>query len=70
MRPLPLCLALAAIFPMIAPVHAAEEPAPRSSPAPRTGADAGLLRILQDHQWSLTAATDNQAQAIATLFPS
>jgi len=68
MKPIALWLALAALFPTFAPVHAAEEPAPNSRPS--TGANAGLLRILQDHQWSLTAATDNQAQAIATLFPA
>jgi heat shock protein HslJ len=68
MRPIPLWLALAALFPTFAPVHAAEEPAPNSRPS--TGADAGLLQILQAHQWSLTAATDSQAQAIATLFPA
>ncbi len=68
MRPIPLWLALTALFPAFAPVQAAEQPAPNSSPG--AGADAGLLRILQDHQWSLTAATDNQAQTIATLFPA
>ncbi len=68
MKPIALWLALAVLFPTFAPVHAAEEPAPNSRPS--TAADAGLLQILQAHQWSLTAATDSQAQAIAPLFPA
>ena len=70
MRPIPLWLALAALLPAFAPVHAAEVPAPNEGPAPNSNAAAGLLQILQAHQWSLTAATDSQAQTIAPLFPA
>ncbi len=70
MRRLPLLLALTALQLAFAPAHATEEPAQNDIPAPMTNADAGLLQILQDHRWSLTAATDGQAQAIATLLPA
>ena len=66
MRRMPLWLALAALLPALAPVYAAEAPAQSDAPAARTNADAGLLQILQDHQWSLTSATDGQSQTIAT----
>ena len=70
MRPIPLWLALAALLPTFTPVHAAEGPAPNNRPAPGSNAAAGLLQVLQAHQWSLTAAADSQAQTIATLFPA
>ena len=70
MRPIPLWLALAALLPAFAPVHAAEVPVPNNRPAPGSNAAAGLLQVLQAHQWSLTAAADSQAQTIATLFPA
>lgn len=69
MRYIPLWLALTALLATVSPVHATEGPAQIDTPAARTNADAGLLQILQDHQWSLKAATDSHAQAIATLFP-
>jgi len=75
MRRIPLCLALAALLATVAPVHATEQaeqsdtPA-ADAPAAIVNADAGLLQILQDHQWSLKTATDGQSQAIATLFPA
>jgi len=69
MRHIPLWLALTALLASVSPVHATEGPEDIDTPAARTNADAGLLQILQDHQWSLKAATDSQAQAIATLFP-
>jgi heat shock protein HslJ len=70
MRDIPLWLALTALLATVSPVHATEGPEQIDTPAARTNADAGLLQILQDHQWSLKAATDSQAQAIATLFPA
>jgi heat shock protein HslJ len=70
MRRIPFLLALTALQLAFAPVHATVEPAQSDNPAPRTNADAGLLQILRDHRWSLTSATDGQAQSIATLFPA
>jgi heat shock protein HslJ len=70
MKRIPLLLALTALLPALAPALATERPAQSEHPAPRANANAGLLQILQDHQWALTSATNSQAQAIATLLPA
>jgi heat shock protein HslJ len=70
MKRIPLWLALTALPSVFAPAHATEGPAQIDTPAARANADAGLLQILQDHQWSLKTATDSQSQAIAALFPA
>jgi heat shock protein HslJ len=39
-------------------------------PTPQPGARTGLVQVLEDHRWTLTAATDAGNQRIDALFPS
>lgn len=48
------------------PPHDGGSPAAKP---PRRGADAALVRALQDHRWTLQAATDADGQPIAALLP-
>ena len=62
---LALTVALAAAGFATAPVLAQTSAGPAASAAPaRRGADAALVRALQDHVWTLQSATDAEGRAI------
>jgi heat shock protein HslJ len=69
MKFFPLLIILTALLPVSGAVYAAEEPAQGGDPSSHASVDAGLLQTLQQHQWTLTVATDGADRRIDALFP-